>query len=104
MNDKTKLEVDIEREEAKRPYSLSVLIVILVVTIGILGVYTFNLRKELSDKEQELTLMKQKYGKEKSKLLNIISGIKKGQEVIKEQSPSLPDESKQNLQKTETKN
>ncbi len=78
MSDKTPLERDIETHERyKTPVSVVVLIILLLLGLGIIVAYTFDLKQQLSDKEHQLVLQKNKFLEEKVDLLNRIKELKK---------------------------
>ncbi len=77
MSDKTPLERDIETHERyKTPVSVVVLIILLLLGLGVIGVYTFDLKQQLSEKEHQLVLQKKKFHAEKVDLLNRIKEMR----------------------------
>ncbi len=87
MLDKSRLEKEIERYEIyKRPLGIYILIVLLFISLCAVSVYTLNLKQRLSEKEQEIILMKNSFQKEKIKLLN---KIKKFEEELESSKPAL---------------
>jgi hypothetical protein len=61
MTDKTRLELDIEQlEKLRTPVMVKIVIFFLLLCLCAVGAYTFSLKQELSAKEQEIVLMKEK--------------------------------------------
>lgn len=59
MSDKSDLERDIELHELYRiPAAVKILIAFLIICLCALSLYTIHLKKELSKKEQEISLMR----------------------------------------------
>lgn len=78
MSDKTQLEKDIEqKEQVRKPFSSFILIIILLISLGGLGMYTFKLRQTLAIKEQELGAMRSRCDAEKSVLSDRIKELEK---------------------------
>lgn len=101
MSEKTQLEREIERRElVKKPPGLLVLVAFLCVCIGALGVYTFKLKQELSIKEQEITLIKNNFDKEKELLINEIRKLGGRHEAL-ESDPGLSTDSSRPVSVTE---
>jgi hypothetical protein len=76
MEDKTRLELEIEHQERyKIPISVKILTVLLLIALCAAGVYIYNLKQNLLKKEQELTLMKDDFQKEKVELLSRIKQL-----------------------------
>ncbi len=70
MSDKTPLERDIERYEMFRtPIGIKILIAILIAGFCAAGIYALDLRQNLSEKEQEIALIKDAFQKEKVELI-----------------------------------
>jgi hypothetical protein len=80
MNDKTPLEIDIEREQSKKSQRASLLVIFLIIIIVVLGIYTLKLRTKLSLKERAIATNEQNYIQEKNRLLNIIEDLKEGKQ------------------------
>lgn len=78
MSDRTQLEKDVEQKErAGKPFSIFILIIILFISLGGLGMYTFKLRQTLAIKEQELGAMRSRCDAEKSALSGRIKELEK---------------------------
>jgi hypothetical protein len=78
MSDKTPLEIDIELHEKYRiPASIYILIILLTAGLLVIGVYSLNLKQELSHKNSEIDLLKKNYQAEKQSLLNEVRKLKK---------------------------
>ena len=61
MQDKTRLELDIEQlEKFRTPLAVKIVILLLLLCLCAVGAYTFSLKQELFLKEQEIVLMKEK--------------------------------------------
>ncbi|GBD95171.1 hypothetical protein BMS3Abin06_00034 [bacterium BMS3Abin06] len=76
MSDKTPLELDIEhRERYRMTLSVKILIVLLLISICIAGVYSFKLKKQISEIEREAVVMKESFRKEKVELLRQIKQL-----------------------------
>ena len=79
MSDKTPLERDIERHERfKVPASMYIIVILLLLCVAAVGVYTFNLQKNLVQKDNEIDLIKEEFRKEKSRLIDKIKQLEKG--------------------------
>ncbi len=73
MLDKTRLEHDIEsREIFRTPIGVRLFIVFLLIVICAIGVYSYNLRRDIAKKDEEITRIKEDFKKETNKLLNKI--------------------------------
>ena len=78
MSDKTPLERDIELHERFRvPASMYIIVILLLISVAAIGVYTFNLQKDLVQKDIEIALMKEEFRKEKSRLIEKIQQLGK---------------------------
>ncbi len=76
MSDKTRLELDIEQQERYRtPVGVKILIAVLIIALFAVGVYTLNIRQELSKKEREIISFKENLRKEKVELLSRIKRL-----------------------------
>jgi hypothetical protein len=90
MTDKSQLEKDIERREfIRKPLSVLVLIALLSIGLGVLGVYTFELKQELLTREQEIISVKNDCDKKKTRLLNRIRELEKAQRELRAGSESI---------------
>lgn len=70
MSDKTPLERDIECHEMLRtPIGTKILIAILIVGFCAVGIYALDLKQDLSEKEQEIVLIKDIFQKERVELI-----------------------------------
>jgi hypothetical protein len=84
MSVKTPLEKDIERlEKNRKPISLFILIILLSLSLIAVGGYTAKLKQELSEKEQEIVLTKERTEKEKNVLLSEIKALEKERDSLK---------------------
>jgi len=73
MLDKTRLEHDIEsREIIRTPASVRLFIAFLLIVICAIGAYSYNLRQEIKNKDEEISGIKDNFKKETNKLLNKI--------------------------------
>jgi Tfp pilus assembly protein PilO len=85
MDYKTPLERDIERNELfKTPLSIKVLIVLLIAGLAALGLYTLNLKQEMTIKKQEIAEIKELFQEEK---LESIEEIRKLSEELESLEP-----------------
>jgi Tfp pilus assembly protein PilO len=85
MDYKTPLERDIERNELfKTPLSIKVLIVLLIAGLAALGLYTLNLKQEMTIKKQEIAEIKELFQEEK---LESIEEIRKLSEEVESLEP-----------------
>jgi Tfp pilus assembly protein PilO len=85
MDYKTPLERDIERNELfKTPLSIKVLIVLLIAGLAALGLYTLNLKQEMTIKKQEIAEIKELFQEEK---LDSIEEIRKLSEELESLEP-----------------
>jgi Tfp pilus assembly protein PilO len=85
MDYKTPLERDIERNELfKTPLSIKVLIVLLIARLAALGLYTLNLKQEMTIKKQEIAEIKELFQEEK---LESIEEIRKLSEELESLEP-----------------
>ena len=83
MEDKSSLERDIELQEMYViPLSTKIIILLLVVILGVAGAYAFKLKQELSLKEQEMTIMKESFQKEKVKLVGKVKRLEADIETL----------------------
>ena len=78
---RTQLEIDIEREQGKKPKSVYTLIIFLSISIATLGAYTIKLKYQLSKKEHEILVIEKNYNEERSELLKEIEELKKEYET-----------------------
>ncbi|MCK5504704.1 MAG: hypothetical protein KAJ10_06055 [Thermodesulfovibrionia bacterium] len=84
MNDKTRLELDIEhKERLKTPVSIKILIVLLIAGLCVIGMYAAILKQDILKKEQEMILMQENVRKEKAQLSNRIKQMKEERESDK---------------------
>lgn len=74
MTQKTPLEKDIERHELVKipPFPLF-LIAVISIALGVISIYSYNLRHELLLVRQETAVMKSGFDKKTAELLNRIS-------------------------------
>ncbi len=73
---KTRLEHELERyEETAAPLWPRVLFILLFFIICALGLYSIKLRQDISNKEDELIMIKENYHKERSDLLSRIKRL-----------------------------
>lgn len=85
MSDKTPLERDIERnEQYKVPASVTILIVLLLLGLGVIGVYTFDLKQKLSAKDDEIKLLKKQFRTEKVGLLSRMKKVEQQTMISKQ--------------------
>ena len=76
MLDKTKLEHDIEQyEDTAIPTWARLFIILLFVVIFSLGLYSFKLKQGIAGKEEALVMIKEKYSKERSKMIKKIGSL-----------------------------
>ncbi|MCK5286206.1 MAG: hypothetical protein KAI96_03270 [Thermodesulfovibrionia bacterium] len=94
MPERTQLEIDLEREQGKKPKTVYMLIIFLSVSIALLGAYTIKLRYQLSKKEHDVLLIERNYNEQKSELLNRIEELKKEYETRGSRSGSVSTKSK----------
>jgi len=73
MDEKTPLERDIERNELfKTPLSIKVVIVLLIAVLAALGLYTIALKQKITMREQEITVIEERFQKERFELIKEI--------------------------------
>jgi FtsZ-interacting cell division protein ZipA len=58
MPERTKLEIEVERQQRKRPAGVFILFIILIIIIALLGFYTIKLRQEVLFKDKEIQRIK----------------------------------------------
>lgn len=84
MEDKTRLELDIqERESHRTPAAVKALVALLIIGLCAMGIFTFNMRKELLEKEGEIMLLQESFRQEKVELLSRIKMLEAGNASIK---------------------
>ena len=84
MNDKTRLELDIEhKEKLKTPVSIKILIALLIAGLCVIGMYAAVLKQDILKKEQAMILMQENVQKEKAQLSNRIKQMKEERESDK---------------------
>ncbi len=84
MNDKTRLELDIEhKERLKTPVSIKILIALLLTGLCVIGMYAAILKQDILKKEQAIILMQENVQKEKAQLSNRIKQMKEERESDK---------------------
>jgi hypothetical protein len=91
MADKTRLELDIEqRERYRTPVSVIIVIVLLLIAICLGGLYTYDLKRQLVKAEQDASVMKENFKKEKLELLKQIKRFQAEHKKInsKSQAPN----------------
>lgn len=92
MSDKTPLERDIERnEQYKIPVSVTVLIVLLLLGLGVIGVYTFDLKQKLLAKDDEIKLLKTRFRTEKVELLSRMKKVERQIMISKQATEDYSD-------------
>ncbi len=75
MSDKTPLERDLEHyERSSVPFSIYVLILLLILCIGALGIYATNLQKRLDEQTGEMLLMQEGH---RTEMVELLKRIKK---------------------------
>lgn len=78
MSDKTPLERDLEQHERlKVPPSMYIIVILLLISIGAIGVYTFSLQQALLQKDADIARLKDEFRKEKADLANRIKTLEK---------------------------
>lgn len=78
MSERTPLERDIEHHERARiPFMVYVMVILLFISVGFLGAYTVDLKKNIEKKDREIALMKEQFLKEKVALLGKIKELEK---------------------------
>ncbi|HDH04567.1 MAG TPA: hypothetical protein ENH01_02485 [Nitrospirae bacterium] len=76
MSDKTRLEFEIEHHERLRtPLRVKTLIVLLVISLCIIGVYTSKIKQRLLETKREAVVMENNSRKEKVALLRQIKQL-----------------------------
>lgn len=98
---KSPLEKDIERRELlKVPSSVILFIAFLLVSVGVLGYYTYTLRQELTMKRQDIILLKSDVNKKESKFTSEMLRLEKENRDLKlrlasqkDKSPAIQNES-----------
>lgn len=94
MSERSQLEIDLEREQGKKPKTVYILIIFLSMSIAVLGTYTIKLRHQLSKKEHDILLIEKHYNEEKTELLNRIKELKKEYETGESRLGSVSTKSK----------
>ncbi len=78
MSDKTALERDIEtHEQDKTPFSVAIFIFLVLIGFGAVGVYVFDLRETIAEKDHEIKMLKIEFRAEKVELLSRIKKLEK---------------------------
>lgn len=83
MLDKTRLEQDIEsREILRTPIGIRIFIALLLIVICAIGAYSYKLKRDIREKDEEIAKIKDDFKKETNKLLTKIKNYEN-------QSPDL---------------
>ncbi len=77
MSDKTPLERDIEtHEQDKTPFSVALFIILALIGFGAVGVYVFDLKEKIAEKDHEIKMLKNQCRSEKTELISRIKMLK----------------------------
>ena len=76
MDDKTRLELDLEQlERYKTPPGIKALIVILIIIILFLGFHSLTLKRLVQEKDARIVVIKKEFYEERKKLYEKVRGL-----------------------------